>query len=245
MVLMIPHDSPLHNPPSIASAKQVAAFDGLRYSFNIVGLAYDRLQDDLLAISSDGPKDRLDPVRVTSAFLHAWSFVDNLYRLGQLLHDVPGLRWTPDLEVYTRAVAAFEPLRHGFQHLDDRLGQSASTDTPLLGTLYWFYTPGAFDDRGTSHSLASGVLRAGHHFVRNPLGREYEVPIGLISLLAFGHEVELSDLLRRTIPIARGLDEGLRTWAGAAPRVGADLLLSVSMTFGNPPPESPSDSSAG
>ncbi|MBI3780266.1 MAG: hypothetical protein HY278_04295 [candidate division NC10 bacterium] len=121
MPLLVPEDSPLRSPPDTCPLKQIVAFDALRYSLDMVGLAYDRLADDLLALSAQGLGSKPPTDAFTSAFLNAWSVIDGSYRLYQVLHRVPGLKRVPQLEVDLRSIAEVGELRHGVQHLDERL----------------------------------------------------------------------------------------------------------------------------
>jgi hypothetical protein len=233
---MLPQDSPFRNLPATMEPRQLVGFDGLRYIFDMLSVAYDRLLEDLASLTKSLDDGRPTQPLVASAFHNAWSVVDSLYRLYQLLHDVRGLKRTPPLEVFLRALEDIEDFRHGVQHLDDRISACAEASIPLWGTLRWFYTPGDPNKGGIAITLVSGSVRSGNNHVLNPLGRSYFIPIGLVTLDAFGKSVELSDLIERTRRIAEGLDRGLRTSVGTLPQGGADLLIGVSMAFDAPEP---------
>lgn len=232
-MLFLPDDSPLRNPPASMEPKQLVAFDGLRYVLDMLGIAYSQLLEDLYRLSVDFPNTRLDKQVVASAFLNAWSIVDNLYRLYQLLHRVPRLKRTPPLEVYLRAISEVENLRHGVQHLDARLSECVSASVPVWGTLQWFYFPGAPEDGGIAMTLVSGAVRSGHGGVINPLGKSCSIPVGLVTLDAFGKAIDLSNLMNRTSKMALGFDKNLRKAVGSAPTGGADILIGIEMTFGD------------
>ncbi len=236
-MLFLPDDSPLRNPPASTEPKQLVAFDGLRYILDMLSIAYSRLLDDLHRLSVDFPNIGPDKQVVASAFLNSWSIVDNLYRLYQLLHDIPRLKRTPPLEVYLRAISKVEDLRHGVQHLDERLSEYAAASTPVWGTLRWFYTPGAPEDGGTAMTLVSGAVRSGYRQAINPLGKSYFIPIGLVTLDAFEKSIDLSDLMDRTRKMILDFDQSLRKAVGSAPTGGADLLIGIEMEFGKPSPQ--------
>ncbi len=231
--LFLLDDSPMRNPPAALEPKQKIALDGLRYIFDMIAIAYARMLEDLYNLSVNFPQKSEKKV-VASAFLNGWSIVDNLYRLFQLLQDVPGLKKTPPLEVYLRKLKDSEELRHGVQHIDNQLTNCASASIPLWGSLKWIYTPGEPDKGCIAMNLISGAVRSGLRNVINPLGKVYFIPIGLVTLEAFGHSLDLSDLMLRTKEFCTKLDTSLKKNFGIAPSGGADILIGLEMKFGEP-----------
>lgn len=231
MSLVVASDSILRNPPTTLPPEQIIAFDALRFAFDMLGISYDRLLNDLTYLSDHCQDPRPDSERVASAFLNVWSFADGLHRLHQLLRQTPGLKRTPDLEVAMRGFAQAEDLRHTFQHL--RIRQAVRPPEPLWGSILWFWSPGDYTKGGTALTLVPGAIRAGHHELVNPLGKTYSIPLGLVTLCAFEHELQVSDQMLRVRDLASALDRGLRAAFAASPRTGADVLIAVSMTFGD------------
>lgn len=233
MSLMIPDDSFLRNPPSTFEPRERVGLDGLRYAFDLLGLAYDRLLQDLAHLTESRRSSPPDAERVSSAFLNIWTVCDGIDRLRRILKRAPGLKRSPELEVQLRAFGTVEELRHGFQHLEERFSQVVEDELPLWGSISWLWSPeDAYTERTTALTLVSGGLRSGYNAILNPLGKSYSVPIGLVTLTAFRQSVDVSDLMRRVRQIAAGLETGLREAAGQAPRVGADILIAVEMRFG-------------
>jgi hypothetical protein len=89
MTTFLQPDSPLRNPPATLEPRQIVALDGLRLAFDMVGLAYGRLLEDLVYLSENRKGGRPDTVRMTSAYLNAWSALDGAYRLRSLLEPAP------------------------------------------------------------------------------------------------------------------------------------------------------------
>ena len=231
-MIFLPNDSPLRNPPATLEPKQIVGLDGLRLAFDMLGLAYDRLLDDLSYLTEHRQTSRPDPVRVTSAYLNAWTALDGIYRLRSLFYKCPGLKQTPPLEVELRAMAIVEDLRHGFQHIEGRIPEAVENARPLWGAISWLWSPeDAYDRRATALTLVAGAVRTGYHQFLNPLGRSYFIPIGLVTLQAFGHEVEISALIQRVRRLADGLDKGLRAALPNVQRTGADMLISAEFAF--------------
>lgn len=231
MNLLVPYDSPLRNPPQNLDPRQKVAFDGIRYALDMGFLSYQRLQTDLHEIGLAQRNGENFTVFATQAFADAWSTVDTLWRLHLLLGHAPGLKHTSGLKVQLRALKSVEDFRHHFQHLDERLLASVKMGTPLWGTLMWFWTPDEPNRGGVTLALVAGSLRDDEQRLLNPLGRACETPVGLVTLTAFGGELDLSDLSTRLPRIARALDSATRKALDTRPLGGADLLIGVEFAF--------------
>jgi hypothetical protein len=231
MNLLVLNDSPLRNPPRDLDPRQKVAFDGIRYALDMGFLSYQRLQTELHEIGVAQRTGQQYSVFATQAFADAWSIVDTLWRLNLLLRRTPGLKHTPGLKVRLRALNAVEEFRHDFQHLDERFDVAVNTRTSLWGTLSWFWTPDDPTSGGVALSLVAGSLRDGEQRLLNPLGRACETPVGLVTLTAFGRELDLSDHAARLPQIARALDLAARKALGTRPPGSSDLLIGVEFAF--------------
>jgi hypothetical protein len=169
---------------------------------------------------------------LTLAFVDVWSVVDNLWRLHQLTRRFPGLKKTPELEVQLRALGQAEDLRHGFQHAAEKLKHLARDRQALLGTLSWFWTPDEATGGGVALVAVAGSLGIDQIPMVNPIGKQFARPIGLVTLAAFGRQIELSEMLSRVALIADGLDRGARKVHGVSSGGGADMLAAVDVSFG-------------
>jgi hypothetical protein len=166
--------------------------------------------------------------------MKAWVVIDVLHRLAALLTAMPGLRRTPEVELAIRSFAKVEELRHGFQHVDRRLGEAVEHARPLWGSVSWIWSPReTLGVKCYAFTLVIGSLRNKEKaLMLNPCGKELSVPLGLVIVVAFGHSVDLSTQIDRVIRIARYLDAELRQIPN--PQGGmADALFTADITYGS------------
>lgn len=213
-------------------AVQRVAVDGLRYAADMTGLSADRLYADLLSVSTATAE--LPPHAFTACFADAWSVVDNLWRLNLLVRRMPGLKRTPNVEAHLRALKTVEGLRHGHQHLDGRIAVCVKEQLPLWGTLSWAFFPEGPINPGKVIMMIPGSLRSGTSPVVNPAGQPIASAVDLVTLSAFGHDLQLSSLLRRVTTLIQALDQGLRRATQGQPGAGADALIFVTFEPGSP-----------
>lgn len=148
------------------------------------------------------------------------------------------MKKSPQLEVHLRAIAAVEDLRHGIQHLAENFKSAAARQQPVLGSLSWLWTPDDPLQEGFMMAVAAGAMREGWIPMTNPGGRKFHRPIGLVTLAAFGKELELTGLVVRAVELAKGLDQGARLAVGDSPVGKADVVLALLFRSGSPPPDS-------
>lgn len=231
MKLLIPQDSPLRDPPADLDPVQKVACDGLRFAFDMTHVSYLRMVATLELISGSIRAQQRLVEEPTLALVDAWAVVDNLWRLHNLLRRFPGLKKTPDLEAHLRAIGKVEQLRHGIQHLHEKVKHVASGKDPLLGSLSWVWTPDEPMKGGFLVAVAAGSAREGWTPLVNPGGRKVHRPIGLVTLSAFGCELELTDLVVRTVNLAKGLDASMRAETAGKTGGGSDLIMAATFVF--------------
>ena len=224
---MIRKDSPLRNPPASMAPEQRVAIDGIRYVAEMIGLNAERLYTDLLSVTWIPESGPLPPRFFAFCLADAWSIVDNLWRLNLLVRGMRGLKKTPELEVHLRALGKVEEFRHGFQHLNERVKVCASDRLPLWGTLGWLYCPNGPLKPSKIYLMVPGGLRSGEDPVINPAGKVVQGVIDLVTLAAFGKQLELSSLLRTVSSLIVGLERGLGIASSGQPGGGADMLISL------------------
>lgn len=224
---MIQKDSPLRNPPASMAPEQRVAIDGLRYVAEMIGLNAERLYTDLLSVTWIPESGQLPPRLFTFCLADAWSLVDNLWRLNLLVRGMRGLKQTPELQVHLRALRQVEEFRHGFQHLDQRVKVCASDRRPLWGTLGWVFCPNGPTQPGKVYLMIPGGLCSGEDPIVNPAGKLFHPPVDLITLTAFGKQLELSSLLRTVSSLIAGLEQGLSVASTGQPGGGADILIAL------------------
>lgn len=224
---MIPSDSPFRNPPLSLPPVQKVAIDGLRYAAEMIGLSVGRFYSHLLTISTRPESGPLPAEMFTMCFLDGWSIVDNLWRFNLLLRRMPGLKQTHDVKAHLRALRAVEDFRHGFQHLNEKIAACVQDQLPLWGTLRWVFFPDGPTRSGRIFLMIPGALRPMEPNFLDIKGKPIVSTIDLVTLSAFGHELQLSSLVRRVRTLIEGLDKGLRHSTAAQPGGGADVLVSA------------------
>lgn len=238
MKVLLPSDSPFRNPPAALDPVQKAAWDAVRFALDMTHVSYLRLLDSLVGIGEATRRGEILPELPTLALADAWGVVDNLWRLRCVLRNFPGLKKAPELEVHLRAIDAVEDLRHGIQHVSERLRAEALRDKPILGSVSWLWTPDEPLTGGFMMTVAAGAMREGWVPLTNPGGRKFHRPIGMVTLGAFGKELDLTALVVRVVQIAKGLDQGARIAVGDSAKGGADMVLMVAFQFRNTSSES-------
>jgi hypothetical protein len=217
---MIRRESILHQLPVKLDRKQTVFLDGVTYSVQMADLAHTRLQNTLI---NDNPDH-------TSAVLDAWSIVDSLHRLRELLNQMPGVkRNSPTLQIFQRNTTQIEAMRHGVQHLRGEIDTLVAQNKPVWGSLSWVKPVGEREvDVGL---LVAGTLSdyKGLPMV-NPAGKSVSPPVDLITLTAYGHTVCLSEAMEYVERLVRKIEEQLHekiqdlpAAAEEEPRIRLDL----------------------
>ena len=135
---LVPKDSPLRRVPSTIDRQTVLFLDGIRYSLQIFDLAQRRLARALDTVAKlRNEPDALGDLIVEAAS-DAWTMIDSIHRLRELVQQVPGLKKNqPELQLFLRQTHQVEKLRHFFQHFRKGIHAFTKRGTPLWGTLSW------------------------------------------------------------------------------------------------------------
>ena len=122
-------------------------------------------------------------------------------------------------------------MRNAVQHLDNEIANLAVTNTPTWGSLSWVHFA---DEKATSGTLCvfiSGPPVAREHAVINPIGRETELPIGLLTLEAHGLKICFREILSPLSRALSDLEASLEKGVGDRPRSPSDAFLRVHVSF--------------
>ena len=124
--VLLSEDSPLRRLPTAATARQRMTLDGIRYSIEMIELAYHRLRGGLEDISTGQgapggvfqPGDTDMPRGVfAGVLLDAWVIVDSAHRLQELLVHMPDVKRTADWKASSKHLDLFDAPRNAVQHL--------------------------------------------------------------------------------------------------------------------------------
>jgi len=226
-------DSPLRKLPAGLDPKQRIFFDAIRYSGQMISIAYARLQGQLLK----GSATFNDAGKMTSfeaIFLDVWSIVDAVHRFSHLINNTPRISHRgPKIRIFEEKTDGIEDLRHGVQHLGGTINELVKLNMPAFGVLSWAYVPDPSANICFVYTLLSGsIVKSGGHHIVNPAGREFRPPIDHIELAAFGNTVNLSDVYRAVESLAESLENELRPQILEHPNLASDACIAMKCQFG-------------
>jgi hypothetical protein len=209
--MIIEKDSPLRRFPANSENKQTLFFDGIRYSIEMAALAYARLQRNLYDLTVHCVKTSDKPIDFTPAILDAWSIVDSVHRLRILLDRTPGMKkQSPGFQVFYRSTNSIKDLRNFIQHLDEETQGLIGQNIPVWGALSWFTMLDPNGKSGFTCTIVAGTLFQNmDSSLINPLGKNVNVPVDLITLTANNNAICLSDVIQHVEKLTRSIERGL------------------------------------
>lgn len=220
--MIISDDSPLCRLPSELNVEQAAFLDGIRYSAAMIDLSYGRLKVTLHQLASEHPVNGC----FAAAFQDAWSIIDSVHRLKQLLNKMPGMkRATSNFKLFARRTSNVKELRNRIQHLGDGMRSLAMAGSPVWGTLAWISVVELEPPRLCLCTLSAGRILAGEHFFPDPMRSTYALPVDHIALEAKPHKLEISDTVRNVEKLIRGLEKNLKKQFDGLPTQAADMVV--------------------
>jgi len=211
--------------------------DGIRYSIEMARMAYTRLSDTLLTLSTyylkpDLPGEEM-PFLTLSATADAWSIVDCVNRLRNLLGRTPGLKQkSPQLQLFFRKTKDVDELRNSIQHLEGEIaGQYSQQKLFAWGVLSWLVPKGP--ESCLVLQLCPGTFVEGIRPLVNPVGRLLRQPIDHITLFGV-KSLCISGLIEDVNTIAGWLgQQSPKFFAGKLPGVFMGLTASAAGPAGD------------
>jgi hypothetical protein len=211
--------------------KLVFYLDGLRYSFQMADLVFERLKQTLDQIAQSHSKNEHSEEQVTSVLLDSWTLVDICHRVRELVQQLPRLSHRlPSIQIFLRDTERVEALRHYVQHFRSGIPDIPFQSNPLWGVLSWTPT----NNRSICYTILSGNLTAG------TLGNSLELDTNKfefceeIRLTANGIAVNLLFVYQRLGKIKRGISEELDKLQN--PRVKTVKGKTIVLSFEATPP---------
>jgi hypothetical protein len=141
----VPLPASLTRLPAGIPAVDKVRLDGIRFGLLTADLAYRRLVAVLeeTSRSMPAPPDAVPGSRsplFTAVILDAWSVVDSLNRLGQLLKELPRpYKTTPLGKLRLLTSPDLNDVRDMSQHLNENLKSLVDADAPVWGTVSWIW----------------------------------------------------------------------------------------------------------
>jgi hypothetical protein len=217
---MISADSPLSVLPRGLDPRQRVLLDAIRISAQCIDISYRRLAENL---EKGRPGSESGKPAGIAAMLDAWSVIDSLHRLRQLVQRMP--RWrnrSPGKQIFLRATAAAEKLRDSIQHLDTEADSLLRSGRPPFGALTWI---SPYEGGGLKMYVQSFI--PGQFESANP-GSLVEIPehvpatIDQIELWAFDLQANITDAYRAVEKLVSGLEVSMRSQFSQLPTDPSD-----------------------
>ncbi|MDQ3820926.1 MAG: hypothetical protein M3362_25025 [Acidobacteriota bacterium] len=205
-------DSPFCRLPYELDSTQRRFLEGIRFAIEMAQVSSLRLRETLaqLSLSNKGEQDIADSVAVT-VFLDAWSVVDSIHRLRELLQAMPKMKKRGVmLELFMRGTAQVVELRNHIQHLREELPRPDSALLPVWGTLSWLFVLDTSLTRFLSGNIVAGYDVGSNRLILSPGNRTYHDQLDHITLSADSNQANLSEMMRLVVRIGRGLEKSLK-----------------------------------
>lgn len=136
--MIISEDSPTRRPPVTLDPRSVLYLDGIRYSTELLDLAFRRLEQNLENLTDREEAESGLGLLIVEAISDAWAFVDSFHRLRELVQQLPGLKQNqPQLQIFLRQSTQVKELRRYVQHLRNEIDDFVEAKMPLWGTVSW------------------------------------------------------------------------------------------------------------
>jgi hypothetical protein len=171
----------------------------------------------------------------TSAILDAWSMVDSVHRLRILVNKTPGIKkQLPEFQIFERNTASIKDLRNFIQHLDEETQDLTGQNVPVWGVLSWFTMLDPNSQSGFTCTIVAGtIFHTMDGSLVNPLGKEVNIPVDLVTLIANNIAINLSDVMRHVERLTRFLEAGFEEpLKNVNPNQG-DVMACATISFGN------------
>lgn len=225
-------DSHSHRPPDWLKERQTLFFDGIRYSFGMTTMAYNRLREILYSLTTEDMEKQgnLSAFKSSTTLVDAWSIIDSVHRLRSLLRQTPGINQkAPELRIFYDKTKSVEHLRHIIQHLNKEIQSFVDSKSPALGVLTWVVLLNPTDKSASLCSIVSGTLRPRTIYpIVNPLGKKIESPVDHITLITDKYSACLSDVIKQVEQVKLWIEQTSGKHLGDEPA----LLIRAELTFG-------------
>ena len=229
---MLSNKTVLRRLPTNINPTQALFLDGLRYSVEIIDLAYNRLRETLTELAVAEIRPDVLPRHATLAFLDAWAIVDAVDRFRMLCEQMPRMTLSPGPDgtpTLTELAAPIRKLRNVADHLAQRAEYVVSHGGSALGELTWFTGLNLQPLGGVMCRLRPGTLRSPPEHFRESVEMKLEWPTDRICLIAGGHDANLSlvipQIALRIGVIEQSVERSLETLGERTGPVMSDVLL--------------------
>jgi hypothetical protein len=223
--MIIGFESPLRRIPEGLNQKQLLCLDVLRLCADISDLAYKRLNNTLVTLSTNNANESINSL-IISSITDAWLIIDQGHRFGQMISNFPEFQGNlPQFRFWPNRI--LRELRNYLQHLNERVTGQSNIHSPVLGTLTW----------QLRSDLSSGVRRIyaiqpGTYYpkVMTHIGGfedHLDEEIGAIALRANQRTLFLQSIVSEITLSIRNLEDEIESQAGERSRLGSDIFFTL------------------
>lgn len=219
-----PESLPSLHPPRGLNARERLTLDAIRYSWQMVGLSYERLRAEGAEYSRLDLSDttQSDELR-TAIFADAWSTIDIINRLRVLIRTYPmvAARELLDVRTFIKRSETVQTVRDRFQHLSEQLTRRIELEAasePVFGQISWIYVehPDDLSKPMFLYGVSGGGAPQNSNLQQSVKasrvgGSRVEIPAGRFELHAFGRVVRLSEQMENLRTCVLALDQCLRS----------------------------------
>lgn len=200
--MLVKDNSPLRRIPTILEREQVLFLHGIRYSISMADYAYVRLYETINRITKNfiagqglGQRVSNDDAEINTAMIDAWSIIDSIHRLRELLSGMPKLKQNAaELKLFQKNTENCVILRNTIQHLRHENKKLAQENHPVWGTITWLALESPQAEIFRYFIIYAGSVY--NNFVTppfQPFAKPTAIPIDHISLNAYGTLISLTD----------------------------------------------------
>jgi hypothetical protein len=192
----------LHRLPEQLDLKQRVIFEAIAFAADFVELAMERILSLVLsALKRDGDL-AFTPYEQNCLFLDAWSLVDQINNMHEIIKALPASFKTPISKNFIKHTAVVRNIRNDMEHLVQRLGNivGKGLTNPIFGVLTFTWIPTDKIDKdnfigNVVCTFASAVHTKSFYLDSSRcLSPNIVPPCGFFLLHAFGRTVNLGEL---------------------------------------------------
>jgi len=232
--MIIRKASPLRRIPSQLNDEQALFLDAIRYSIEMADASYSRLKRTLLNTTQKRQRHSILSLYTVKALIDAWSIIDTVNRLRELLINMPGItKRAPGRVIFMKNTAKVKSLRNIIQHLNEKkeVENLIQTRSAALGTLTWTVASDTKPGNIYSCYLRPGTLRT--RTTPFPIHTEkIGLPIDKIKLSIGSETVCLSDIMISLEKLASSIEKNLRGHFQDLPPANIDVLICLEINTG-------------
>lgn len=190
--MLVSTTSPFRSLPSTLDRRQATVLDGIRLALEMADLCYARLEQILLNLAQQEALPPQEYRVFPGAFVDAWTFVDTVNRLRDLVRQFPRMRNSTGLRLFFDRTSSIEVMRDVLQHLNNEIAGLAERNESVWGQLGWVATIDPVIASSKLCFLVGGQVTPGTHPFINPLGKPLRYPIDHVQLTLGSQCVEFT-----------------------------------------------------